>query len=1055
MHWPLVLLWTGVACALFGGLSLLLAISPDFASPIYLPAGIALAAVLTFGPRAAIGVALGALLVELAVAVARARFGVLPFLLVPAGLALGAAVQALVGAALVRRFVPQPATLAEPRDVALFYLLGAPVACVVSASVATTLTFGLSGTVEPSALAVTWLTWWTGDSLGVLIGAPITLTLIGRPRADWAPRRRSVALPLVITTLALGLAILQVAEWDRQRALSAFDREADTATLALSAQLSDASNALEAMHGLFIASDEVTLADMHRASVAWLGPASTLASIAWFESVPRDGVAAFEARARADGLAGYRVYDRPDAGGAGLDPAAAVLAMRYVEQLSPNVAALGVNAWSVPAVRAAIEATQTTDQPTATAGFRLTQDSGARTAVALYRGVYEGTPDTPEQRRLGTRGVLSVAFRVDEMLKGPAAQIPPHLQLCLIDADAGPGQRRLAGSPGCEAAPPAPLEQTNALSFGGRRWLLKVGSPTLRSTRFSDANVWLFSLVGLLGTSMLGTLLLTVSGRTQRIETAVRERTAALEAEVREREVAEAALRESEQRFRNILNNVPIGVIYTDLRGDLIQANPRFCDLLQYGEEDLLLMSSSEYTHPDDVAQDDALTLQLMRGEIPMYRREKRYLTSDRRVLWVQVTVSLLRDAQGQPRRIVGVVEDITEHLLLKEAEQAREVAERSNLAKSEFLSRMSHELRTPLNAMLGFAQLLELDPRHPLADAQKPWVAQIQQAGWHLLEMINDVLDLSRIESGNLKLKLERLNLHELLAATLPMVQSDAMRRRITISTELGEGAASVLGDATRVKQILTNLLSNAVKYNKEAGRIHVASRARANETVEIVVTDSGLGMTAQQIGELFQPFNRLGRERMSQQGTGIGLVISLRLAELMGGSLRASSASGEGSAFVLTLPRPVDIDTVPSELRALEQPEAQYHQRRVHYIEDNETNVEVMRGILSQRAQVALGVSMTGLDGLAAIRQQEPDVILLDMHLPDISGLELLRHLKADASLMHIPVVVVSADALPIQIDAAFEAGAAHYITKPVSVTELLAVLDRLLEKIDTELG
>ena len=260
---------------------------------------------------------------------------------------------------------------------------------------------------------------------------------------------------------------------------------------------------------------------------------------------------------------------------------------------------------------------------------------------------------------------------------------------------------------------------------------------------------------------------------------------------------------------------------------------------------------------------------------------------------------------------------------------------------------------------------------------------------------------------------------------------------------------------DTGRLAQILLNLLDNSIKYNHDGGRIHVASRVREPDAVEIAVTDTGIGMSERQLDDLFQPFNRLGRERSTLQGTGIGLVISQRLAELMGGSLKARSIAGKGSSFMLTLPSSADPDTVRSEFENTPLPAAEYHRRIVHYVEDNETNVEVMRGILAQRSQVQLEVSMNGRAALAAIRAQRPDLILLDMHLPDISGTELLRELKADARTAAIPVVVVSADALAQQIDAAFQAGCAHYLTKPVSVNELLTVVDDLLERIDTRYG
>jgi signal transduction histidine kinase/CheY-like chemotaxis protein len=466
-------------------------------------------------------------------------------------------------------------------------------------------------------------------------------------------------------------------------------------------------------------------------------------------------------------------------------------------------------------------------------------------------------------------------------------------------------------------------------------------------------------------------------------------------------------------------------------------------------------MTQDGWTHPDDRAGDDAAIAALVEASVPMVRRDKRIVTKDGRTLWVQATTSLLRDGRGKPRRIVAVMEDITEHLRLQEAEKARELAEAANRAKSDFLSRMSHELRTPLNAMLGFAQLLELDQRQPLTPSQKPWVGQIQQAGWHLLEMINDVLDLSRIESGNLRLAADEVDTARVIAQTLALVEADADQRGIRIATRVEPPAAMLIGDMTRVKQILTNLLSNAVKYNVDGGQVEVVAQAEGESAVQIAVTDSGLGMTDEQLAGLFQPFNRLGRERSNAPGTGIGLVISRRLAELMGGTLAVTSASGQGTTFRLTLPRAIGAEPADSVRATLGPAEAGYHQRVVHYVEDNETNVEVMRGVLAQRPQVRLDVSLTGLDGLARIRAQRPDMILLDMHLPDIAGLELLRHLKADPETAAIPVVVVSADAVAAQIQAALDAGAQRYLTKPVGVAELLEVVDGILDSVETQYG
>ena len=1051
-HWTLALAGTALAYGLVGWVALWLAVPPGYASPLYPSAGIALACVLTFGWRVLPGVALGAFVVNLLLAVDRGSPHLAGTVLLPAVVAAGAMMQAAVGAALVRRFSSQPLTLNEPRDIAVFFGFGALAACLTSASIGTAALYYFAQ-LPVDNLWFTWCVWASGDTVGVLIAGPIVLTLIGHPRSNWAARRLTVGLSLAVATGLMALGIKQVGKWSDVRLQSAFERDAVNASANLAAQLEYPLHALQALRGVYVASDDVTRQELRLATAAWLMPGTQLQAMGWTEFVPRAESAAFEARIRATDHPGYHVFDRSEAGfKPQTDDLLALI--RYIEPMNGNAAALGVNARSIPEARAAIDSAVRTDVPMATSGFRVTQDTSDEPAVVIYHAIYRGAPATVKERIAAARGVVFVTLRMDAALATFRRSLPHYLDLCVVDTDPSSARRRLAGKPGCETQP-SDMLHVRSMAFAGRQWDLRISAVRDNLPDARERNALLFSLAGLLATAMLGALLLTVTGRTRRIEAAVKDRTAALQREIAERERTEADLRESEQRFRNILNNVPIGVVYTDLHGNVKQINPRFCELTGYKAEELMSMNVAALTHPDDRVQDFELSGQLVRGEIPMYRRQGRYLTRDNRMVWVQSIVTLLRDVQGMPHRIVGVVEDITEHLRLADAERAREIAEAANLAKSEFLSRMSHELRTPLNAMLGFAQLLELDQNHPLPAVQRPWVAQIQGAGWHLLDMINDVLDLSRIESGTLNLQPDKLDLREVIAAVLPLVEQDAQRRGIVVTQNVPHDMARVVGDSTRVKQILINLMSNAVKYNSDGGRIHIATRASHRDSIELVVTDTGLGMTPSQLAQLFQPFNRLGRERSSLEGTGIGLVISQRLAELMGGALRARSTAGEGSSFILSLPRAEQHDSVASDLDDPGASSSDYHQRSVHYVEDNETNVEVMRGILSRRPQVRFDVSITGLDGLAAIRARRPDLILLDMHLPDIDGMELLRHLKADESTADIPVVVVSADALAAQIEAALQAGAHQYLTKPVSVSQLLSVVDALLDSAETRYG
>ncbi|CAN5430754.1 hypothetical protein BH09PSE5_BH09PSE5_14730 [soil metagenome] len=1048
--WLLPLLLTYVAYAIAGRLALTLAIPPGFASPLYPATGIALACVLVYGKRMLIAVAIAAFHVNLYLSGERGNESVWAWLM-PAMVGAGAALQAWAGAALIKHFVRQPLTLSEPRDIGRFFILGAFIACLVNSSVSVA-GLSLRGTVPPSEAIFTWWTWWIGDTLGVLIGAPIALTLIGRPREDWMPRRLIVGAPLALATVLMGAAISQVARSDDQYVKTVFEQDANAATNTLMTRLNDPLQALEAVHGLFIASDEVTAREMKLASGAWLKLSISLQAIGWSEMMRRDQVPGFETRVRSQGMPGYKVFEFPSRGVPSLRlPQDEVITNRFIEPREGNENVIGLNHLSVDASRAAIDTARREGKAIASTGFKLVQERGDQTGIVIYKAVYDGEPRTPQQRLASTRGIVFVTLRMQDAVTSALGSVAPYLKVCVIE-NAALAPQRLSGTPGCEKRVPGQLRLATELTFAGQPWIVQVSADRGEVPNARRWSAWLFSLTGLVAIAMLGALLLTVTGRTRRIEVAVRERTAELMREIAEREHTEAALRDSEQRFRNIFNNVPIGVVYTDLQGQVKQCNPKFCSLVGYGAETLASMAALDFTHPEDRAQEVMLTERLVSGDIPSYRLRKRYLAKDGRTLNVQSVVSLLRDAEGMPHRIVAVVEDITEHLRLQDAEMARESAEAANQAKSEFLSRMSHELRTPLNAMLGFAQLLELDERQPLPPNQRRWARQIKQAGWHLLDMINDVLDLSRIESGTLKLQTEVLDVTELLTAAVALVEPQAQSRGIKISREIAPGTSAALGDGTRVKQILTNLLSNAVKYNIDGGRIHIATRIADGGNLDIAITDTGLGMTPQQMRCLFEPFNRLGRERSSQEGTGIGLVISQRLAEMMGGGLQARSTEGAGSSFIVTLPLVTDPDTLPSNLDELLTEPMGYHHRVVHYVEDNETNAEVMRGILGRRPQISLEVSSTGTAGLSAITRTLPDLILLDMHLPDMSGMEVLQHLKSDKATADIPVVIVSADALKATAEAALAAGAKRYLSKPVSVSELLAVVDQLLVTLHT---
>jgi signal transduction histidine kinase/CheY-like chemotaxis protein len=381
------------------------------------------------------------------------------------------------------------------------------------------------------------------------------------------------------------------------------------------------------------------------------------------------------------------------------------------------------------------------------------------------------------------------------------------------------------------------------------------------------------------------------------------------------------------------------------------------------------------------------------------------------------------------------------------ELRDAREAAEEANRSKSEFLSRMSHELRTPLNAVLGFAQLLELGSLTP---EQRESVGQILKAGRHLLDLINEVLDIARIEAGRLVLSPEAVAVRDLVDETVELVRPIADQQGVqVVAADARAADGYVFADRQRAKQVLLNLLSNGVKYNRPRGTVAVTCADTGRSRLRLCVSDTGVGIPAERLGLLFTPFERLGAEQTAVEGTGIGLALSQRLAQAMGGVVGVESELGKGSTFWLELPQvegPVErferldrVDSAPApRSRARE---------TVLYVEDNVSNLRLIERVVQVRGDVEVVAAMQGRLGLELAREHRPALVLLDLHLPDMPGEEVLRRLREDPATASTPVVIVSADATPGHVQRLLTAGASAYVTKPVDVRDLLAVLDDLL--------
>ncbi len=428
----------------------------------------------------------------------------------------------------------------------------------------------------------------------------------------------------------------------------------------------------------------------------------------------------------------------------------------------------------------------------------------------------------------------------------------------------------------------------------------------------------------------------------------------------------------------------------------------------------------------------------------------------EEKAIWFRTTFSPCLDAEGNLLYVRADSMDITS---MKVAEKgilsAKEEAEKANAAKSDFLSRMSHELRTPLNAILGFGQLMGQDPEDPLTQSQENRLSEIIKGGKHLLELIDEVLDLSRIESNKITISIENVNLHDVFLQTLNLALPMAQQNNISVENKLQKDLF-VQADPTKLKQVLLNLLTNAIKYNSENGSVVLDAYEIAQSRVCISVKDTGIGIPTKQYKSIFEPFNRLDRDQTEIEGTGIGLTISKKLMEKMDGSVKVTSEVGQGSIFILELLKGYELKvSSPSKENCLALPKFKPNrdEYKLLYIEDNTANLTLVRQILKRRKDITLLTAPQAQVGIDLARAHVPDLILMDINLPEIDGIEAFRRLSILESTKHIPVIAVSANAMELDIKKALKIGFKAYIKKPFDLKKFMQTIDVYLIKKELE--
>lgn len=525
-----------------------------------------------------------------------------------------------------------------------------------------------------------------------------------------------------------------------------------------------------------------------------------------------------------------------------------------------------------------------------------------------------------------------------------------------------------------------------------------------------------------------------------------------------EEEQKELSRRLQDQHFytRNLIESNIDALTTTDPSGIITDVNKQMEELTGNHRDSLIGTPFKDYfTDPEFAAA--GIKRVLSEKIISDYELTARTKSGKETVVSINAATFYHRDNKLQG--IFYGARDVTERnrlnqkLLEKniELENAKAVAEKANLAKSDFLSSMSHELRTPLGAILGFAQLMESSTPAPLP-AQKRSITQILKAGWYLLELINEILDLALIESGKLPMSVEVVSLSEVMQECVLMSEPQAKIHDINVIFNRSTTKDFLHVDRTRLKQVIINLLSNAIKYNRKGGSVILEHSQSSDDMVRFSVRDTGEGLSAEQLGQLFQPFNRLGQEANNQQGTGIGLVVSKRLVESMGGVIGVQSTVGVGSVFWFELQRTDEpVSNLADSAIIVTQP-LQYkdpeHLQTLLYVEDNPANLMLVENIISRRPNLRFLSAADAIQGIEMAHTHQPDIILMDINLPGISGLVALKILRESPITASIPVVALSANAIPRDIKKGLDAGFFHYLTKPLRINEFLKTVDIALE-------
>ena len=1045
-----------------GRLSLLLAIPPGYATAVWPASGIALAATLLRGYRVWPGILLGSFLINVWTSLdTGSATSIFKSIFLVISIGAGASLQAIVGALLMSRFVRHPTALIGEKDVFKFLLLGGPISCLVNATWGVT-SLLLAGVIQPADYLLHWWTWWLGDTIGVIAFTPLVLIWAAKPQGASLRRQISVSLPVCLTFALVVLSFVYTSAWEQTRIAAEFERRTDKVFQELEDNFDNYIDALHSIESFFGSSVTVGRQEFKSFVSRWFLRHRGIQALSWNPRVLDSERTAYEQAARRNGFTNFQITEQNGQGElARAAPRAEYVPVYYLEPYVGNESALGFDVASDPIRREALNQARDTGKPRATDPTTLVQDAELKPGFLVFLPIYRnGLPQrTPEERRRNLQGYATGAFRVSDLIKTSlkGGEEPKDVEIRLYD-DTGGGKRRLlydhrSQALGSKDPPvetdtvmkPAVLQRVIPFEMAGRRWIIQFAPTKEYLAAQRSWQVWSVLAGGLLFSGLLGAFLLMVTGRAAELQAINRD----LQKEITDRKSAEEALRKSEARKGAILESVLDGIITMDHEGKLLEFNPAAEEMFRYKRADVVGKSMAELIIPPSLRERHrrGIAHYLATGEGPILgnRIEMTAMRADGTEFPVELSV--MRIGQDEPPLFTGYFRDITDQNAQEEIrrrseeleEQNRRVQE-ANRLKSEFLANMSHELRTPLNGIIGFAELMHDGRVGPVSTQHQEYLGDILTSAKHLLQLINDVLDLSKVEAGKFEFKPEPVIPELLVREVCEIVRTLAAHKRIQLGIEIDAAVTGIVADSRSLKQILYNYLSNALKFTPDEGKVVIRVKPENQDYFRIEVEDSGIGIKADDLGRLFVEFQQLDASSAKKySGTGLGLALTKRIVEAHGGKVGVDSTVEKGSIFYAVLPRVFHVpgEIVDQERFAMAPPGAPL----ILVVEDEPEDRAWLARELAE-AGYAVDTVATGAEALVHCREMRFDAIMLDMMLPDMSGRAVLGKIRERGLNLETPVIVVS-----VLADKGIGVGyeVRDILAKPVSGDEILKALKR----------